>query len=101
MLSLSFRCLYSCLYLRLIGFVVVGVVLMRSLVLVLAVAVAVVPVLVAVVVPVPHGRIGTYPPPTHRQTHETDNTTTTETASIAAARVAEMQMLVDKMVCRA
>jgi len=60
-----------------------------------------VPVVVQVPVPVPHDQTQTYLPPTHKQTHEADNTTTTKTASTVAARAAGMQTLVDKMACHA
>lgn len=89
MLSLSFRCLYLYLYLCLGSTAVVGVVPVRHLV----------PVVVLVLAP--HHQTETYPPPTHKQTHETGDTTMTETASTEAARDAGMQMLVDKMAYRA
>ena len=76
--------------------IVAAVPLVRPLVLV---PVVVVPVLA--VVHAPHHQTATYPPLTHKQIHEMGDTTTTETASTEAARAAGMQMLVDKMACRA
>lgn len=58
-------------------------------------------VLVTVVVLVQHHQTVTYPPQTHKQTHETGDTITTEIASTEAVRVVGMQMLVDRMACRA
>lgn len=84
--------------------VVLGLVGLVEVLFVAAVLVVVLVVVVAVLVLGPHqgdADVEPSPPPKHKQTHETDNTTTKETAYTSAVRVSVTQRLEDKTGCHA